>query len=280
MDKARNNLVILIVLYNKDLTNSQTLNSVLKWNNEKKDIISQLIIWDNSPRMLPKEQRNFIESNMPKTKISFLGDGNNYALSSIYNSVIRQLNNEDGWLMLLDHDTTVNDSIVDSMKSAVCEQNCPNLLLPKIYYSNNLVSPGKQFYFLGRHLKRISSGFHKSKHMTAINSGMIINIQYLKDKFPGYNEDIKFYGTDNDFMWKYAQNNELLYVLDERINHILNFYDDIDYEDVIKRLKDIGNGMVKQMMSINPILVPFAKLYFGYLTLKTKLSFRYNNGRK
>ena len=49
------------------------------------------------------------------------------------------------------------------------------------------------------------TGVLKINNRFAINSGMVIDAHYLANTFKGYDERIKFYGTDDDFILKYDE---------------------------------------------------------------------------
>lgn len=260
-------ITLLVVLYNRHIMESETLQSISEWSYTHKKKISEIIIWNNSSFMLTSIEIDAFSSKFPNSTIQHIGDGINHPLSEIYNHVIKNLN-PNGWLILFDHDSIVSDNYIDEINSIISKPNCPNLILPQIYYNSTLVSPAKQFYFLGTYLSSIKKGLHNSKFMTAINSGMCINTNYLKNVYKGYNEKIKFYGTDNDFMWKYSLDNKTLYVMEERICHTLNFYEDSDDEKIKSRFLDIKNGLMENMRQINPILVPLANIYWFYFSIK------------
>jgi hypothetical protein len=99
-----------------------------------------------------------------------------------------------------------------------------DLFLPIVMFNNTIVSPAYMWYFKGHFLKHVNNGIMKCKHITAINSGMIIKGDYLKNRFKGYDERITLYGTDNDFMSQYDDTHDHLYVIDYKMRHTLDFY--------------------------------------------------------
>ena len=103
---------------------------------------------------------------------------------------------------------------------------------------------------------------------------MFIRCKYLKEQFQGYNEKIKFYGTDNDFMYKYSKQNKFAYILNSSLNHTLNYYEDITVESKVRRYKDVKNGILVQMESINKMLVVLARAYLFIYECKMNVKFK------
>jgi GT2 family glycosyltransferase len=60
-----------------------------------------------------------------------------------------------------------------------------------------------------------------SRRTLAINSGMIIRRDYLARRFSGYDERLRFYGTDNDFCRKYSKDERWVYALNSVVTHSL-----------------------------------------------------------
>ena len=48
---------------------------------------------------------------------------------------------------------------------------------------------------------------------------MVINFKYLKNIYIGYDERLRFYGTDTFFMLDYQKNNEFLFVINYIFKH-------------------------------------------------------------
>lgn len=264
-----NDIIFCIVLYKKDFDTSETLQSISNWTVKGRERISQLIVWDNSPNCIEKE---IIKKKKDEyaCRIDYYHNGKNNSLSYIYNNIIKKLS-DNSILVLLDHDSNLPEEYMEELIKSSNLNPDINLFLPQIIYSNQLVSPSWSWYFLGKYLDTVQSGRVKSKNMMAINSGMAIRSNYLKYKFEGYNEHIKFYGTDNDFMWKYAVDNKYVYIMETQIHHILNFYDEKDTNKQKARLKDIKNGMFQILKQRQPLLIPLARIYWWVFSLKFKL---------
>ncbi len=266
----------LIVLYKKTLAESETVASIVAWPDAVKKRITRVIVWNNSPTSLSDGEKSEFQESLKNTEVVYSEDGINHPLSQVYNSVVGMLPDH-GLLVLWDHDSRIPETFLPALIQAETAHPDVALFLPKIFYNEQLVSPAKQYYFYGKYLKSVASGLFKSRFATAINSGMAIRCSYLAARHPIYNEEIKFYGTDNDFMYKYSRDNEYFFVLDTEIKHTLNFYEQDDLESTVRRYRDIKNGMLRQMASINPAIYLLSVLYMILYTLK--LCFRFKTTR-
>ena len=266
-------LKILVVLYNKELFNSETCLSLIGLRESLKSCIEELFIWNNSSVLLSAVNKQSFETKMNNVKILYLEDGVNHPLSEIYNVIISKIDSN-GLLILFDHDSKFSDDYLIRLLESEKENPSINLFLPKIYYSKLLVSPARQIYFYGKYIKDIQSGVISSRFLTAINSGMAIRCRYLKEDFPLYDEDIKFYGTDNDFMWKYSQQNRYAYVLNVALFHTLNYYEEGDLESKLRRFSDMKNGMRVRMKKINNFVYGLSLIYWFLYSCKMSLKYK------
>lgn len=267
-----NDIYLCIVLYKKDFTSSDTLKSIQKLDDSIRKRIKKIFLWDNSPERLC--EKDLLEySSLTGINIEYLWNGQNNNLSSIYNKTITSVP-ENAILVLLDHDSLiVNDYFIQLFKDEEKYKEV-NLFLPIIKYNNQIVSPAWQIYFYGQYLKKVHPGLVKSKNKMAINSGMAIRTTYLKKHFRGYNEKIKFYGTDNDFMTQYSKDNKYFILMDTVINHELNYYENQNRKDILRRLEDMKYGSYILMQETNPFILGLAKIYWWMYENKIKYGLR------
>ncbi len=218
-----NKILATVVIYQKKPDESSTLSSLSTLKYQWKDHV-RLLLWDNSPEPWSigtiDQARNLLGLSMEYRH----NGGANIGLSTLYNRSIAELS-DDEFLWLLDDDSQFDASFLEQVEKAVDECPAIDLFLPIVYSNNRLVSPAQMKLFKGRFLKSITPGVTSSKNRTAINSGMMIHSRYLKDDFPGYDEELTFYGTDNDFMMRYRRQREHLYVVDYTMTHSLDFYE-------------------------------------------------------
>ena len=231
-------LCFLIVLYKRKPASSETFQSLQNCKGLLKGNCVTYI-WDNSPNSLSQyEQKQLIDYNR-ELSISYLTKNENTSLSEIYNYIIK-LCSRDSFLVILDHDTSFDESYITEILKATKspEYSDINLFLPLIISCNKIFSPSFEYLKLRSVLwKHPRVGRIPVKNMQAINSGMVIRTNYLKDAFPGYDENLRFYATDTYFMYVYRSQNKEVCVLNARLNHILNFYEE-DNASKARRFKE------------------------------------------
>ena len=264
---------VLIVLYKKSIRSSETCISLMNLDSSVINSITDLYVWNNSPTLLPCDEKYEFNSYFRNVKIKYYEDGSNHPLSKVYNTIISEIDENDG-LLILDHDSVFDSSLFEELTTVLVKYSNINLFLPRIYYKSTMVSPARQYYFYGRYFKKEKLGFVTTRFLTAINSGMFIRCRYLKEKFEGYNEEIKFYGTDNDFMYKYSRQNEYAYILEARLEHTLNYYEDASLESRLRRFHDMKNGMLVQMKNINIVLLFLSHIYLFLYACKMNFKYR------
>ncbi len=263
------NLTILICLYNKDISESATLQSLLKLKDFRDD--STIFIWDNSIEVIKPESFIFLQDNFKN--LIYKHTPENTVLSKIYNYVIDDLES-DTYLMLCDDDSNIPEHFFEILEEQIERNPFINLFLPQIYSDSVLVSPAKDYLITTSFIKDIKPGFLGSAYTTAINSGMVISNRVFREGFR-YNENLNFYGTDNYFMNQYSKNNESLIVLDAKFIHSLSFNSSNDVNNKLRIFREIrrANGIIyseefikRQIVCFNNLIVA-CKLSLKYKTL-------------
>lgn len=265
-------LKILIVLYQKKIYESETIYTLKKNKNEIK-IPYEVHIWNNSPTALAIQDITAIQTELPV--IICGNDKKNTSLSIIYTKFYKSCNDDD-ILLILDHDTRIDKGFFSELEQAIKSHPNINLFLPIVKHNNLIVSPSTVYGVKGIYWKKAKYNIIQSQHTTAINSGMAIRCHYLKHNFEGYNLNLKFYETDNDFMHKYSKNNKYIYVLKSELIHSLGFYDD-DVNSKLKRFEAMKFGRLTHMKTRKKILYILA--YLQYLYFGIKCFFRYKDKR-
>ena len=217
-------LVILVVVYNLSPEESATLQSLSACCDFLKTHKHNIIIRDNSSKGYSQSQHNTLSQMLNGASFTYWHDGINLSLSEIYNSVITQQLKAEQILVIWDHDSQFTTDYFIKLAQAQTENKDCSLFLPIITNHDDIVSPSNVWGFKGSYWKHPQYGRLQAQNHTAINSGMAIRGEYLLHRFPGYDTHLKFYNTDNYFMWCYAQTEKMLVVLQTNINHQLNFY--------------------------------------------------------
>lgn len=238
--------LILIVIYNTNIYESETIKSLL----DSKVYLanSHLFIWDNS-----QESQNISVvksiSNHSNIEFTYEHHPENLPLSKAYNKVINQFKNENyDFLVLLDQDSSFKKELFIKLDNTFQNNKEINLFLPIIKFKNTIVSPTKKYFLKGFYFKEKPFGIQKAKNISAINSGMIISFKFLKEKYKGYDERLKFYGTDDYFMMEYCKNEKELFILDYEFEHDLT-------------LSTLNNSSDKLVKSYHQMLEAWSILY-------------------
>lgn len=219
----KNNFLVIITLYRKKPKESSTIVSLSKFSSAFKKNI-RVLIWDNSPEELQEAQRLVLTKLLEGSDFEYIHNkGENRPLSKIYNDSINYAK-ADEFVVIFDDDSVFSEEMFSVAKKAINSNPDIDLFLPVVYFKKDIVSPAYKKLFKGDFLKQVPTGIMKCKNRTAINSGMIIKAEYLKNGFPGYDERITFYGTDDDFMSRYNETHKEFYVIDYKMQHTLNFY--------------------------------------------------------
>ena len=252
-------LTILVCLYNKEVQTSSTIQSLLRANLQTNS--TTVIIWDKSTLRLNQDSIDFLKKHF--FKFIYKHTPENEALSKIYNSVIDTIDGEYSYLMLCDDDSDIPKCFFEILESQINLNPTVNLFLPQIYSNSILVSPAKDFLIKTKLIKDLQPGKLLSGSTTAINSGMVISNRFFKDGFR-YDENLKFYGTDNYLMYQYSKNYNHSIVLDVKILHSLSFNDSKEISNKLRIFGEIKRAnkiiyknefLKRQIVSVNNFLV-------------------------
>jgi len=262
--------LILVVLYKRSISASETLQSILQARHDFSKY--RLVVWDNSPiKMLDKQDLAVINGKMG---VDYIHSSRNESLSVVYNEVVEKYEKNYSFIILFDHDTLIPADYFDKAEIAASKVSgeC-RLILPKVKANSALVSPARQYFFYGRRLKKVSSGYMNSKNKTAITSGMIIDTHFFLDGFR-YDTTLNFYGIDNYFMEIYAKKHPLCYILDVELNHSLDYFN--GNESFERRLERFQN-MSDAILYINRrgiVRRCFCRLYLFIVKCRFKLRYK------
>ena len=107
------NITAIIILYNSNIENSGTIQSLLTTN--IKDINLKIIIWNNGPKFLTVQECQKIKNifNLKKIELSIYEDINNIALSKIYNIFLNSEHYD--FFSLLDQDSQLNEDFFQNI---------------------------------------------------------------------------------------------------------------------------------------------------------------------
>lgn len=180
---------ILIVLYNKELSESKTINSLSSL------IIKDLsiVIHNNGPKLisLPDNIRDIFSDKGCDVSISNTID--NQPLSVIYNDFVIN-NNQSDRFVILDDDSEISQVFINAMYLNDYDVELPKIISDKdnsVYYP---ISNGVVIDF---------DGYVNASNTISIGSGLIINKtlvrKFQKEKICLFDERYALYGVDFSF---------------------------------------------------------------------------------
>ncbi|HAW0604160.1 glycosyltransferase [Escherichia coli] len=229
------NFKMLVVLYKESIDSSTTLESIKKvFEHNHLHSNFELLIWDNSPvSLITKEELRIYSDNCGGIKhIEYIHNELNKPLSFIYNFALNKYKDGD-YIIILDQDSDFDKGYIEEVINVALEQS-PELILPIIYYKNKIVSPSKISYIRGNYYKCIPCGRINPKKISAINSGMIISLDYIKRIAFEYNKYLKNYCTDDYFMRQFRRFGNYAYVLNYTFKHHLSLSTLNDNSELLK----------------------------------------------
>lgn len=193
----------LIVVYNKDCVNSQSLLATIN----HQDMFNNIIVFDNST--IKNNNQKFCKEN----NIIYFTESKNLGLSKAYNFVLNKINlSNDLYLMILDDDTKLTDEYFYEVEKEI--MNNYDILLPIVVSKNQIISPANiQFNCRVKMIESIND--INSNKITAINSGMVVKTEYYK--MNRYNENIFLDYVDHEFMRTARINKCKIRVLNSKI---------------------------------------------------------------
>ncbi len=263
--------IILTVLYKKTLSNSATLQGIIKSAEILNTLSSKLLLWDNSPEKFSNDELEHL--NFALTNFKYVHTPANIALSKIYNTIIQHEVKENNfkYLMLLDDDSNIEPEYFKKAISSA-NNNYP-LIIPIVTNRGVIRSPMRSYIIKGFPFSHINPGIFPSKNLMAINSGMIISFNFLRSTNFQYDERLRNYATDSYFMKFYASKNKSLYVLDYTFDHSLSFFDNEDITSKLSIFKQTKSAFLI-IHSDNPINFIMALAYNFMSSLKHAIKHR------
>lgn len=259
--------LILVILYKCSIENSSTIKSLITIQDQYKK--NKLIIWDNSPVGQQISKVEQLEKVLGY-EVEYKYTPENISLSKIYNSVV-QNNKGYGFLLLFDQDSFFTKDYFDKIDIYSKEYENINLFVPLIKHKSVIISPGSFSYFKGKFWKKEKVGKIKAKNTLAITSGMAIRGVYLND-FGEFDENLKLYGIDTNFMIRYWRQNKYLYVFKTFFDHDLSDFNK-EKSGIIKnqRFEDKIKAEYYNLSLFSKPVLFVGRLYLKYKIIKNKI---------
>jgi GT2 family glycosyltransferase len=202
-----NDVFIVIVLYKKNLNNSETISSLT----QIKNFNFNILIYDNSPTSQYANDR-FVHYNL---NIHYISDTGNPGLSTAYNHALKQATFDNKkWLLLLDQDTYLtSEYFMEFAKLKLINVNIVSII-PRVnnFFNKKPISPSKMFFGMFCRPLNVKSGII-SKKITAINSGTFLSVNFL-NQIQGFSNLFKLDYLDHWYFREIYKRNYSIYLMD------------------------------------------------------------------
>jgi hypothetical protein len=185
------NASFLVLIYNKEICESKTLNSLLESNVKFNNC--NLVIWNNGPKHLKDKDLLMLEEKGFSCQL--VETIENIALSKIYNQFIEK--SEACKYVILDDDSVLNDGYLNCAITSKIDK----ISIPPIVVDRIITGP-----LINNRIYDNSFNYEKIHTVVAIGSGIILGRDILKtisSKYKNvFDEDFYFYGVDSSFFYR------------------------------------------------------------------------------
>jgi GT2 family glycosyltransferase len=262
-------LSTVVVLYKEDLDQSLSIQSLCSIIGS---IDFELFVWDNSPVAQMPEQVEQLQLVIPRLKYIYTPE--NVSMARIYNQVTRWMDKKSEFLLLLDQDSIFSEEFLQRAFAAIHTHPKVNLFVPYIKVGDQIFSPGHYSFIKGKYWKTLSLGLVEAKNTVAVSSGMLIRKSYLLANYPSFDERLRLYGIDSDFLITYAKKNQFLFVVDYCLGHHLSVTSDEKIAQKLFRFRDLCYSLKIIALKKSRFHFVAAVVYLTYLRTKLALQYR------
>ncbi len=262
------NFSVVIVLYNRSLEDSTSVRSI---KNLAFSIPFELFIWDNSLDAINSDNLNGLEAIVGP--FHYIHTPENISLAVIYNEVSSKIR-EDDFLVIFDQDSDFDANLFLKASNAIRDNPDIDLFVPYVKLHGIIFSPGDHNYIKGKYWKNLQIGRVIANNKVAISSGMIIRNKYLIKFLPTFDNRLKLYGIDSDFVLAYGKRNEFFFVLDYNLGHHLSVNERESLEVKLFRFRDmcVATLIISKKKSWGHYLASY--MYIIYLSIKFGIQYR------
>ncbi|MDK1724761.1 glycosyltransferase [Dellaglioa algida] len=185
-------IINVIVIYNLLITDSPIFNCLTKQLNKD----AQILIVDNSTNEIISKQ-NGLSANTEKY-VKYLSSGGNFGLSKAYNRV-QQFRSQFDWAVFWDQDTKCSSDYLEHLRVEILNNKTAKMIVPIVYSAKGQMSPRS---YEGSRIKGPIEGYGFKKRLTAINSGLAVEIEKFVE-IGMYNEKMFIDYLDHDLIIRY-----------------------------------------------------------------------------
>lgn len=238
-----NSILIVLVLYNEFLENSETFKSLYKESSYFKSK-KRIIVYDNSS--LIRKDLSFLKKYQPFFEIEYVSDDTNPGICFAYNYALSKSRKDNlKWLLLLDQDTELPRNYLQKFMTTIDVSNTAIVsYVPRVLQEKNglVISPFKinSFGLMSNFSKKIKGPINCST--IAINSGAFISTVFVSE-IGGFSKDYPLDMLDFWLFSKIFKENKQICIIDIDVIHDLsvsNFESNVSlnrYESILKSEK-------------------------------------------
>lgn len=261
-------IYVCIVLYKKNLEDSQTFQSIITCNCKEKLTV---LIYDNSPDS-NLTQLNISQQYSNDFDIVYYPNFHNHGISGAYihaSNAAKDIQKK--WLVFFDQDSIIPINYFELLVNSINNNLSVDLFCPKVISNNILISPSS--FIAGRPWvkEHISNGIMDSNGHTIINSGIAISVSKFEE-LNGYSLELPLDYSDHYFFYKFKKSNKIFFVLDLELQHQLSSFNEISFEDTFQRFRLYCRASKTFSLMISKKLVLFWLLIRSF-----KLSYKFKN---
>jgi rhamnosyltransferase len=251
-------LLIVVVIYKKDL--NQVLIQLAPIFSCKLDIF----VYDNGPQ--PQEPGS--------VRVTYHHDPFNSGVSKAYNTAFTHANRlEKKWMLLLDQDTHLPPTLLDSFAEAIALHTDVSIFCPVVTDTYGVVSPYQLIFGKSIRRKNISAGRHDLNKWMLINSGTLIKTECFKQS-GGFDERFPLDFSDVVFFSRLRRSCSKFVVVRASCQHSLSLTEHTaNIHQVFERVKNYS----KAARQYQKVCDNFVWMSVPILTLCIKLSVRYRS---
>lgn len=266
----KSKLAIVVVLYNKKIEDIRSIELLRQF------CTGDVYVYDNSVSGVQ-------EHDVPPW-ITYKHDPTNPGLAKAYNWALgNAVEKGADWLMVLDHDTTLNADFFSSVSEAIAktDKDYIAVLMPVVFANSRIISPVSSSLF--KYHKPITETGLIDGDVTGINSATTIRISFLKN-LGGFNELFPLDYLDHWLFDQLRQKGLSIYVLNSTINQdlsIYNFFQNVSvarYESILQAKHEFytKKGVLFVMRLKSSLIRDFIKFKYFYNKKEySKLTLRY-----
>ena len=195
-------LLIVIVIYEELLNNSESYNTLMKALECPADFNLEIYVHDNS------SEKQFDNGCFQVNGIKhyYFHDSSNVGISKAYNSAEKYaVANNYQWLLFLDQDTTLPSDLLLHYEQSMRKNVNIDMFVPLIRIENgSIISPFRNILNVGVPIKKPIYGVQPIAKYGVINSALMVTAASFKSA-GGYNELVKLDFSDMQFVQRYSK---------------------------------------------------------------------------